>query len=175
VTATEAERVDRGLPAALGARFDHVAVAAPRIRDLLPLYQDLLGGVFAFGGDNARVGYRALQLRFPDDRRVELMEPLPGSTFFDRFFVRTKGGGVHHMTFLVPDIHAALAAVEAGGWTSTSVFLDNPAWREVFLHPRETGGTLVQLVQADKGVRQEQTLEGVLAGRGTSGTGTASR
>lgn len=60
------------------------------------------------GGDNPRVGYRALQLAFPDDRRIELMEPHPGSAFFDRFFRRTGGGGMHHVTFMVDDIHRAL-------------------------------------------------------------------
>jgi methylmalonyl-CoA/ethylmalonyl-CoA epimerase len=174
VTATESKLPRPDLPAALQARFDHIAVAAPRIRDLLPLYQGLLGGQFALGGDNTRVGYRALQLRYPDDRRVELMEPLPGSTFFERFFARTNGGGMHHLTFLVPDIHAALAEVVTGGWTPTAAFLDNPRWREVFLHPRETSGTLVQLVQAAKGGARSFTLEDVLAGRGASGTGTPS-
>lgn len=156
------------------ARFDHVAVAAPRIRDLLPIYHEMLGGRVVVGGDNPRVGYRALQLAYPDDRRVELMEPLPGSTFFDRFFRRTGGGGVHHLTFLVPDIHEALRVVEAGGFTPTSVFLENPDWREVFLHPKESFGTLIQLVQANKQPWRPPTLEDVLAGRGRGGIGTPS-
>ncbi|MEU7814029.1 VOC family protein [Pseudonocardia sp. NPDC049154] len=162
------------LPASLQARFDHVAVAGPRIRDLLPIYRDLLGGRSAGGGDNPRVGYRALQLGYPDDRRVELMEPLPGSTFFDRFFARTGGGGMHHMTFLVPDVREAIREVEAAGWTPTSIFLENPVWQEVFLHPKETGGTLVQIVQAEKRDGPGATVEEILAGRGTWGTGTPS-
>ncbi|GAA1851051.1 hypothetical protein GCM10009836_33780 [Pseudonocardia ailaonensis] len=163
-----------GPPRSLRAAFDHVAVAAPRIRDLLPLYGDLLGGRFAFGGDNPRVGYRALHLRYPDDRRVELMEPLPGSTFFDSFFARTRGGGVHHLTFVVADIRVALHEVVAGGWTPTAVFIDDPAWREVFLHPRETGGTLLQLLQKEEGQPVTAGMEEVLAGRGLAGTGTIS-
>lgn len=155
-------------------RFDHVAVAAPRLRDLLPLYHGLLGGQVVVGGDNPMVGYRALQLAYQEDRRVELMEPLAGSTFFDRFFQRCGGGGMHHMTFLVPDIHAALRAVEGRGYTPASVFLDNPTWQEVFLHPKQASGTLIQLVQAAKGPRTSLRIEDVLAGHGAGGTGIPS-
>lgn len=157
------------------ARFDHVALAAPRIRDLLPLYGDLLGGRFVSGGDNPRVGYRAVQLGFPAGRKVELLEPLPGSTFLDRFFERTGGGGLHHVTFMVDDVRAAIAELERIGITPTNPFLDNPAWAEVFIHPKESGGVLIQMVQSDgSGGSGRHTLEDVLAGRGPYGTGTAS-
>lgn len=104
----------------LGARFDHAAVAAPSLRELLPLYADLLGGQFFLGGDNVRVGYRAVQLVYPAGDRLELMEPLRGSTFFDQFF---SGGGsrVHHLTFKIRDIHAAIEAMTEAGYTPTSV------------------------------------------------------
>jgi methylmalonyl-CoA/ethylmalonyl-CoA epimerase len=38
------------------AVFEHAAIAARRRRDLLPLYQDVLGGKFYAGDDNRRVG-----------------------------------------------------------------------------------------------------------------------
>jgi methylmalonyl-CoA/ethylmalonyl-CoA epimerase len=47
-----------------GSYFDHAAHAAPSIRSLLPIYRDVLGGRFFAGGDNVRVGYRAVQLDF---------------------------------------------------------------------------------------------------------------
>lgn len=160
---------------ALGARFDHAAVAAPRLRDLLPLYSDVLGGTIQNGGDNQRVGYRALQLGYPDGSKIELMEPLTGSTFFDRFFAR--GGGLHHVTFKVDDIHAAIDGLAAVGLTPTSVYLDDELWREVFVHPHEASGVLVQLAQAAPGYPPppgDLTVERVLAGHGERGNGVAS-
>jgi methylmalonyl-CoA/ethylmalonyl-CoA epimerase len=149
-----------------GAVFDHVAYAGPRIRDMLAIYQDLLGGVFWEGGDNTRVGYRALQLRYRDGTRFELMEPLPGSTFFDSFFARTGGGGLHHITFKVDDVRSAATRLEELGYTPHGLYLDDPAWQEVFMHPRETGGVLVQLAQGSlPGAAPAITLEDVLAGR----------
>jgi methylmalonyl-CoA/ethylmalonyl-CoA epimerase len=158
----------------LGAQFDHVAVAAPRIRDLLPIYRDLLGGTYYKGGDNVRVGYRALQLSYANGRNVELMEPLAGSTFFDRFFARTGGGGLHHITFLVDDLEQAIAAVEALGYTPTNPYLENPAWREVFLHPKQALGTLLQLVQTTGSRLRPSSIEEILAGTGPGGNGTPS-
>lgn len=160
----------------LGAVFDHVGVAAPRIRDLLPIYHDLLGGRLVAGGDNARVGYRALQLGFSDGTKIELMEPHPGSTFFDSFFRRNPRGGMHHVTFKVRAIEPALEALQRRGYSLTGLFLDDISWQEVFLHPREAHGVLVQLAY-EGGPGHDPpglTLDMVLAGRGGQGTGVPS-
>ena len=166
--------VDGTLGAAgVTATFDHCAVAAPRLVDLLAVYKDILGGRFVVGGDNPRVGYRALQLGFPDGSRIELMEPLRGSTFFDRFFA--KGGGLHHITFKVSDVATAITAMERAGFTPTAPFLDDESWREVFFHPRQASGVLVQLAQAGPGhVTEGGVLEDVLAGRAARGNGEPS-
>lgn len=155
--------------AGLGAVLDHPAVAARRIRDLLPLYRDLLGGVFHLGGDNLRVGYRGIQLRYPDGTRIELLEPLAGSTFLDSFFRRSPAGGLHHVTFRVPSLRTALAALADRGYGVTGQYEDEAYWQEVFIHPREAFGTLVQLAQAGPGYGPPPglTLDDVLAGRGS--------
>jgi methylmalonyl-CoA/ethylmalonyl-CoA epimerase len=171
---TRGDLLRTGLPASLAANYDHVAVATRRIRDVLPLYADLLGGTFYWGGDNARTGFRALQLALANGSRIEILEPLPGSTFLDRFLERTGGGGLHHVTCKVPGIHAAIAAAEQAGYTPVSPFLDDPEWQEVFLHPKETGGVLIQLVQAPPSGQAEGSIEEVLAGHGHNGTGIPS-
>lgn len=157
------------------AVFDHACVAAPRIRDLLPLYQRVLRGEFVQGGDNARVGYRALQLSYTDGGRFELMEPLRGSTFLDSFFAR--GGGLHHVTFKVADLAAAVKAARAAGLEVVGVYDDDPRWKEAFLHPRSAAGVLVQLAETEPGfppATPHVMLEDVLAGRGVPGNGEPS-
>ncbi|MER5628416.1 VOC family protein [Streptosporangium sp. NPDC002544] len=131
----------------LEVTFDHAAVAVPRIRDVLPLYRDVLGGAFLRGGDNVRVGYRGLQLRFAGGTRMEIIEPLAGSTFLDSFLRRTGGGGLHHITFKLADVEAAADRLRAHGYPLTGLHLENPSYREVFVHPRDSFGTLVQLVE----------------------------
>ena len=170
----EGHSLNNQLPASLATRFDHVAMAAPRIRDLLPLYVGLLGARFYSGADNTRVGFRALQLVLANGAKIELLEPLPDSTFFDRFFQRTGGGGLHHITCKVPDITAAIGAARQAGYTPTNAFLDDAAWQEVFLHPKETGGVLIQMVQAVESDPPAGSIAEVLAGGGKYGTGIPS-
>lgn len=160
----------------IGAVFDHAAVAAPRIRDLLPVYRDLLGGRFLYGGDNTRYGFRWLQLHYRDRSKIELLEPLGEARFLDRFFERTGGGGLHHVTFKVDDIDAALRALSDRGYRSHGLNLDDPTWREVFMHPKDTYGTLIQLAHEARpaAVPPDLTLDGVLAGGGEYGTGQPS-
>ena len=160
----------------LGAVFDHVGVAAPRLRDLLTIYHDMLGGRLLEAGDNQRVGYRALQLAYPDGSKIELMEPLRGSAFFDSFFRRNGGGGLHHVTFKIRDMRAAVEALQRRGYSLTGLFLEDVVWQEVFLHPREAHGALVQLAYEGGEYPQPEglTLEDVLAGRGQDGDGIPS-
>ncbi|MFC4123171.1 VOC family protein [Nonomuraea zeae] len=162
----------------LDVSFDHTAVAAPRIRDLLPIYRDLLGGRhLGGGGDNRVAGYRTLQLTYANGGKVEVMEPLAGSSFFDSFFELTRGrGGVHHLNFHVGDLDAAVAVLTGRGYRLHGLNRGDVRWREVFLHPKEAHGVLIQLAQP--GVRSPDeprpTLEEVLAGRGRNGNGIPS-
>jgi methylmalonyl-CoA/ethylmalonyl-CoA epimerase len=159
------------------AVFDHTAVAAPRIRDLLPIYQNLLGGVYLGGGDSTHSGFRSLQLRYPDGAKIELMEPLAGSTFFDSFFELSRGrGGVHHLNFHVTDIDAAVAKLTEHGFRLHGLNLSDSRWREVFLHPKEAHGVLIQLAQPGDPRPHEDmpTLEELLAGHGRHGNGIPS-
>lgn len=163
--------------AALGveARFDHVAVAVHRIRDVLAIYRDLLGGEFFDGGDNARIGYRAIQFTYPGGGKLEILEPLRGSTFLDSFFQR--GGGMHHMTFVVDDIQRAVQRLTVLGFTATGLYLEDPLWQEVFIHPREGHGALIQLAQPGPGLEEKSeglTVEDVLAGKGPDSNGEPS-
>jgi methylmalonyl-CoA/ethylmalonyl-CoA epimerase len=131
-----------------GAKFDHVAHAAQRIADLLPLYRDALGGRFTSGDDNLEAGYRTLHITYGDGSKIELLEPLAGSHFLDSFFARQPHGGLHHVTFRVADLDLALANTTAVGLEVFGFNRDRPKWHEFFIHPRVAGGVLVQIAQA---------------------------
>jgi methylmalonyl-CoA/ethylmalonyl-CoA epimerase len=149
------------------SRLDHVAHAAHRIRDLLPLYQGVLGGRFYGGGDNSRVGYRAVVLTFPQGGKVELMEPAGDAGFLDSFLRRNPLGGLHHTTYYVDDIDMAIASAEAAGFSIVGTWFERPDYKEAFLHPRSSHGVLVQFVQVSSDYRLQgvgSDLETVLSG-----------
>jgi methylmalonyl-CoA/ethylmalonyl-CoA epimerase len=130
-----------------GATFhlDHVAVALRSIKSALPLYRDVFGGEYLMGGD-ADGTWRWVQLRFPGGGKVELLEPL-GDGFLARFLDR-YGEGLHHITFKTDDIRAAIDELEGAGYELVEVNVDNRDWREAFLRPSRTHGTLIQVAQS---------------------------
>ncbi len=148
----------------IGAVFDHAAHAVPSIRSALSLYRDLLGGTVVVGGINPWGGHLAVQLEYSHGGRIELLEPVErDSTSVGRFLERSPRGGLHHLTFKVDDLAAALEVVTTAGFTPFGTMLDQPNWKETYLHPRQTGGALIQLAQAQFGFpRLEQPLEELL-------------
>lgn len=129
----------------VGARYDHTAIAGPSMAPLVAFYRDTLGGTFSHG-EVLPIGAVVLTYLLGGSK-IELMAPTPGSVFFDRFLAATDGrGGVHHLTFQVDDIDAAVAVLHARG-IETFGLAHDPVWSEVFVHPRANGGVLVQLAQ----------------------------
>ena len=150
--------------ASIGARYDHTAIAGPSLAPLVGFWRDVLGGTFLYG-ELLPVG--AVTAVFAlGDGKIELMAPSPGSTFFDRFFAATGGrGGPHHLTFAVDDLAEALAVLDAHGIAYFGEHHDpRGMWSEVFVHPRDNGGTLVQLaVIGDFSGLITKTLDELLA------------
>jgi methylmalonyl-CoA/ethylmalonyl-CoA epimerase len=90
--------------------------------------------------------WRWLQLRYPDGGKVELLEPL-GEGFLSRF-LESRGEGLHHITFKTDDIEAAISILEKLGFELVDVNLEDPHWKEAFLRPSRSHGTLVQIAQS---------------------------
>jgi methylmalonyl-CoA/ethylmalonyl-CoA epimerase len=158
----------------LGATFDHVAIAGRRIRDMLPLWRDTLGGRFMVGADNPEMGWRVVRLELGGIWCVELIEPLPGSPFLDSFLRHRPEGGLHHLTFLVDDVRAAFERFAERGYEP---FGADEEWFQMFVHPKLAGGVLLQLMRRMTHSRDDHpdmTVEDVLAGRGFRGTGVSS-
>jgi methylmalonyl-CoA/ethylmalonyl-CoA epimerase len=131
----------------LDAQVDHVAVAVRSVNAARPLFVDALGGDFLFAGENRSQGFRWAQFRFPHGGKIELVTPIDGGGFVQRFLDR-RGEGVHHVTFKVPDIHASVAHLRAQGIRLMRVSTDHPNWKEAFIHPRDAHGVLIQIAQS---------------------------
>ena len=155
----------------LGASFDHFAIATRRIRDLVPLWRDTLGGRFRLGADNPDVGWRTARFEFAGAMCVELIEPLAGSGFLDGFLSRHPTGGLHHVTFLVDDVRRSFHRLERHGYEP---FGADEGWHQLFVHPKRANGVLVQLMVRGRYTFAEMTIEDVFAGHGYGGTGLPS-
>ena len=126
-------------------RFDHVAVALHSIKPALGLYRDGLGGEYLMGGDERGV-WRWLQLSYPGGGKVELLEPL-GDGFLSEFLDK-RGEGLHHVTFKTDDIRGAIDHLQGQGYELVDVNIESPHWKEAFLRPSKSHGTLIQIAQS---------------------------
>ena len=129
-----------------GAALDHVAVA---VRDPAPaarLFRDVLGASFLMGADSPDQAFRFVQYRFPGGGKVELLEPL-GEGFLLSFLDK-RGEGLHHVTFKTDDIRAAIDHLRTQGYELVDVNIENPHWKEAFLRPSKSHGTLIQIAQS---------------------------
>ena len=127
--------------------LDHIAVAVPSLDDVLPTWRDVLG--LAEEGREL-VAAQGVTVAFLDagGARVELLEPTGPETPVGRYLDR-RGPGLHHVALEVDDVEAALAALKARGVRLIDAEPRPGAHgtRVAFVHPKATGGVLLELVE----------------------------
>lgn len=127
---------------------NHLAHATHDREELGDWYERVFGlhTVWRSPGDGVEAGFRTRVLETPTEQiRFEMIEPV-GDSFIAKF-LETRGEGMHHVTFEVGDWEHALAACRTHGiptFGERSGTREGARWSEAFIHPRHTGGMLVQ-------------------------------
>lgn len=124
--------------------LDHVAVAVSSLEEACPLFKLVAGGSCSPTEELSSLGVRVCFVG-----SIELLEPLHPDTTVGRFLQR-RGQALHHIAYRVPDLLAALANLAQKG---LELIDETPrpgarGHQVAFLHPRSTGGILIELVQA---------------------------
>lgn len=128
--------------------IDHIGLAVASLDEALPVWESLVGTP---GTGREFVESQGVEVVFVGrgPGRIELLAPTRPDSPVARFLER-RGPGLHHVCYQVPDIAAALAALEGEGFQ----LIDRTArpgahgHRVAFLHPKSTTGALVELVEA---------------------------
>ena len=138
-------------------RLNHVGVATPSIERSVALYRDLLGATdihepFDLPAQGVRVCFVDTGAPGEGGSQIELIEPLGENSPLHGFLAKNPAGGQHHVCFEVPDIHQAKAEMEAKG----AKVLGGPrigahGTPVIFVHPKDMGGVLVELMETPKG------------------------
>jgi methylmalonyl-CoA/ethylmalonyl-CoA epimerase len=132
-------------------RIDHVAVCVPDIDAALPPWIKLLGLTL---GPREVVDAQKTEAAFvltPEQAGacVELIAPAGGNAGLTKFIERAGGkNALHHIAFAVDDLASALIELDRAG---VELIDKTPrpgarGHKVGFLHPRATGGVLVELV-----------------------------
>uniref|UniRef100_A0A7V4KDT5 Methylmalonyl-CoA epimerase n=1 Tax=Fervidobacterium pennivorans TaxID=93466 RepID=A0A7V4KDT5_FERPE len=130
-------------------RIDHIGIAVKDAKEKLRLYKDFLGLEVTEVEDLPERGLRVYFIKV-GDTRIELLEPMAENSEISGFLEK-KGEGIHHIAFNVHGIDEALALAKAHGLQPLS---EEPkpgagGTRVLFLHPKTTGGVLIELVEGE--------------------------
>ena len=128
-----------------GAKLDHVAFGAHRVADGVELLVGRLGGRADHGGPG--IGFRGGQWEFAGGGRIEIIEPDGPEGGFMHRFLASRGPGIHHVTFKVPNIYRARDVARAHGYDVVGFNDAFEGWKEMFLHPTQAQGIVVQMAQ----------------------------
>jgi len=140
--------------------FDHVAIAVHDLADAARLYE-FLGGTFITGDHNPRQGFKWIHYRLPGGGKIEALAPTADDCFLWRF-LRSRGEGVHHLTFRVSSVLDAARRAEQAGLKVVGLHVDPGVWSECFIHPSSAHGTVVQLAEWPDDYAPSVSLEEVL-------------
>lgn len=81
-----------------------------------------------------------------DLSRLELLTPTGEGSFLDGF-LSDRQGGVHHVTLQTSDIQATRRMLEENGIPYFGFSDYGPVWKELFIHPRDAFGVLIQIAE----------------------------
>jgi len=124
----------------------HLGLAVEDLDVALSTYERLFGAEVEHRATVADQGVKAASLRVGDGR-VELLEPLGADTPVGRFLA-SRGPGMHHVAYEVPDVAAAIAGLADAG---ADLIDEEPreglfGLEVAFVHPDSVHGVLSEVV-----------------------------
>lgn len=132
--------------------IDHVGIAVPDFDSAVQFYRGTFGLELVHQEVNEEQGVHEAMLRAPGDpgtgTAVQLLAPLGPASAIAKFLDR-HGPGLQQLAYRVTDISSAMAALQAAG---VRLLYDTPrrgtaGSRVNFVHPKDAGGVLVELVE----------------------------
>jgi len=133
----------------LFTKIDHVGIAVPDLDDAIAFYRDTFGIESVHEEVNEEQGVREAMLSVGDGAtRIQLLAPLSPESTIAKVIDR-NGPGVQQVAYTVDDIEAVSTTLRERGMR---LLYDAPRRgtsdsRVNFVHPKDAGGVLVELVQ----------------------------
>jgi methylmalonyl-CoA/ethylmalonyl-CoA epimerase len=130
-------------------KIDHVGIAVADMDSAIAFYRDMFGIIAVHEEVNVEQGVREAMLTVGDgSTRIQLLAPLTPESVIAKFLDRS-GPGVQQVAYTVDDIDAVSTVLRERG---LRLLYDAPRRgtansRVNFVHPKDAGGVLVELVQ----------------------------
>ena len=145
-----------GLPDHLFTAIDHVGIAVADLDEAVAFYRDTFGMQLAHEEVNEEQGVREAMMTVGDPAQphshVQLLAPLSPESTIAKFLDRS-GPGMQQMAYRVADVEAVAEVLRSRG---VRLLYDAPKRgtsdsRVNFVHPKDAGGVLVELVEPASG------------------------
>lgn len=126
-------------------KISHIAIAVEDLETAKKAFETLVGSkvqvVEEVPDQKVKVGMIPI-----GESRLELAGPTDATSTIAKF-IEKRGEGIHHICFEVSDIRAELARLKGAGFQliDETPRLGADGHLIAFLHPRTTGGVLVEL------------------------------
>ena len=135
-------------------KLNHVGVATPSLDEAVKLYRDVLGATDIT--PKRTMAEQGVTFQFVNlgNAQIELIEPFGDDSPILNFLAKNPQGGQHHICFEVEDIIAARDEMRAKGARILGTGEPRIGVHGVpiiFLHPKDMGGQLVELMETPKG------------------------
>jgi methylmalonyl-CoA/ethylmalonyl-CoA epimerase len=127
-------------------RIDHVSIAVRDLARAKIFFLDGLGGRELYCAPFAAQKYRWTTIELGTSCFIELIDPLEKDGFVYRF-LEGRGEGPHHITVQVNDIEETQRVLREKGIPTFGFAEPFPGWKEVYIHPKNAFGLLIQLAE----------------------------
>jgi methylmalonyl-CoA/ethylmalonyl-CoA epimerase len=137
------------LPEHLFVSIDHVGIAVPDLDEAVAFYRDAFGMRVLHEETNEEQGVREAMVGVGDSGScIQLLAPLDESSTIAKFLDRS-GPGIQQLAYRVTDVEQVSAVLRGRG---LRLLYDEPRRgtsnsRVNFIHPKDAGGVLVELVE----------------------------
>lgn len=141
------------LPEHLFTCIDHVGVAVPDLDAAIAFYRDAFGMEVTHQEVNEEQGVREAMVAVGDSgSSIQLLAPLDEKSTIAKFLDRS-GPGIQQLAYRVTDVDLVSAVLRERG---LRLLYDEPRRgtsdsRVNFIHPKDAGGVLVELVEPAAG------------------------
>jgi methylmalonyl-CoA/ethylmalonyl-CoA epimerase len=137
------------IPEHLFLAIDHVGVAVPDLDEAIAYYERTFGMRVRHQETNTEQGVREAMVGVGEtDQCIQLLAPLDDSSTIAKFLDRS-GPGMQQLAYRVSDVELVAAVLRDRG---VRLLYDAPrrgtsGSRVNFIHPKDAGGVLVELVE----------------------------
>lgn len=127
-------------------RIDHVSLAVKDYDKACGFFTDVLGAIPGASSQDNAMKYFWQLFSLGDLTRLELLTPTGTGSFLDNF-LQSREGGVHHITLQTTDIRKSKNLLEQKGIPFFGYTEYGDIWKELFIHPRDAFGVLIQIAE----------------------------